>query len=147
MKRPSYLAAAFNARPFGMPIPPNWLALAAVGMLGAFLNPGFWLIGAGLELAYLWALTHHPRFRATVEARVRPGEDWDRRYREALAQLDAKSRRRQEALETRCSEIVETLAHRPGADTHTAGLTELCWLQPAFFPARVDLSAGKCRLE
>ena len=52
----SYLAAAFNARPFGMPIPPNWFALAAFGLLGAFVDPGFWLIGAGLEALYLWAL-------------------------------------------------------------------------------------------
>ena len=45
----SYVAAAFNARPFGMPVPPNWFAVAAVVLLGAFVNPGLWLIGAGLE--------------------------------------------------------------------------------------------------
>jgi len=44
----SYFAAAFNARPFGMPIPPNWFAVAAFALLGAFVNPGLWLVGAGL---------------------------------------------------------------------------------------------------
>ena len=45
--RRSYLAAAFNARPFGMPMPPNWFGVAAFGLLGALVDPGFWLIGAG----------------------------------------------------------------------------------------------------
>ena len=39
MKTQSYLAAAFNARPLGMPMPPNWFGLAAFGLLGAFVNP------------------------------------------------------------------------------------------------------------
>ena len=64
----SYLAAAFNARPFGMPIPPNWFGVVAFALLGAFVNPGFWLIGAGLEGLYLWALSKNPRFRALVDS-------------------------------------------------------------------------------
>ena len=52
-----YWWAAFNAKPFGMPIPPNWFGLAAIALLGAFLNPGLWLFGAGLELAYLKTLS------------------------------------------------------------------------------------------
>ena len=44
-----YVRAAFNARPFGMFVAPNWVGVAAFGLLG-FLNPGFWLLGAGLEL-------------------------------------------------------------------------------------------------
>ena len=63
-----YLKAAFIARPFGMPIPPNWLGLAAAVMLGALLHPGFWLIGAGLELAYLKLLTSSRRFRDVVDS-------------------------------------------------------------------------------
>ena len=44
-----YLSAAFNARPMGMFVAPNWVGIAAFGILGA-ANPGFWVIGAGLEL-------------------------------------------------------------------------------------------------
>ena len=47
----SYLAAAFNARPFDMPVPPNWFGVAAFALLGAFVNPG-WL----KALAYLVAV-------------------------------------------------------------------------------------------
>src|SRR5438552_1778824 len=64
----SYLAAAFNARPLGMPIPPNWFGLAAFALLGAFVDPGFWLIGAGLEGLYLWLLAANARFRNVVDA-------------------------------------------------------------------------------
>ena len=67
-ERPSYLKAAFNARPLGMPIPPNWFGLAAFGLLGALVNPGLWLIGLGLEGLYLWTLSRNPRFRNVVDA-------------------------------------------------------------------------------
>ena len=49
-----YVTAAFNARPFGMFVAPNWVGLAAFGLLGV-VNPGFWVLGAGLELGYLLA--------------------------------------------------------------------------------------------
>jgi len=41
-----YVRAAFNARPIGMWIPPNWIGLGVFGFLGV-LNPGFWVLGAG----------------------------------------------------------------------------------------------------
>ena len=44
----NYVAAAFNARPLGMFVAPNWVGLAALGLLG-IANPGFWVLGAGLE--------------------------------------------------------------------------------------------------
>ena len=65
--KPSYLSKAFNARPFGMPIPPNWFGLATFGFLGAFIHPGLWLIGLGLEGIYLWALSQNARFRKVGE--------------------------------------------------------------------------------
>jgi len=45
-----YVSAAFSARPLGMFVAPNWIGLAAAGLLGV-VNPGFWVLGAGLELA------------------------------------------------------------------------------------------------
>ena len=35
--RPSYWWAAFNAKPLGMPVPPNWFGIAAFGLLGLAL--------------------------------------------------------------------------------------------------------------
>ena len=65
----SYVRAAFNARPLGMPIPPNWLFLAGVALLGT-IDRGFLVLGAGLELAYLAMLSGNERFRRTVRARA-----------------------------------------------------------------------------
>src|SRR5262249_36813009 len=62
-----YLKSAFSARPWGMPIPPNWLGLAGFGML-TFINPGFFIIGVGAELAYLLALSTSQRFQNYVNA-------------------------------------------------------------------------------
>lgn len=63
-----YVREAFNASP-RIPglgnIPLNWLGLASVATLG-LLHPGFLLVGAGLELAYLAALSNNPRFQNYV---------------------------------------------------------------------------------
>ena len=66
--KPNYWWEAFNARPLGMPIPPNWFGIAAFGLLGALINPGLWLVGLGLEGLYLWTIGSNARFRNTVDA-------------------------------------------------------------------------------
>ncbi len=103
----TYLGAAFNARPLGMPIPPNWLGLVAVGLLG-LVSPGFWLIGAGVELGYLLMLTSSARFRATVDAGHQQSThgDWEARRAALIERLPAEERRRQEALEERCRVVL-----------------------------------------
>jgi hypothetical protein len=103
-----YLAEAFSARPFGMLIPPNWIGLGAVGLLGV-LNPGFWLIGAGLEVAYLLVLSHHPRFRSIVEGKLLSAEKdrGDKEMEAILRRLDPARRERFLALRTRCEEILD----------------------------------------
>lgn len=102
-----YLREAFNARPLGMPIPPNWIALGAFGLLGA-LNPGFWIIGAGLELAYLLGLSHLPRFRALVDGKklAQANAEAQRRLDAAAAQIDGDRRRRFVDLRNTCVEIL-----------------------------------------
>lgn len=143
MSRRSYLGAAFNARPLGMPIPPNWFGLAAFALLGALVNPGFLLIGAGLELAYLWTLARSPRFRALVDGRAdadAAAERLDARYAAVAEALPAVDRRRQEELEARCAEIVETLAARGDASLQAEGLAELAWLHLRLLAARVALA-------
>ena len=63
-----YIRAAFNARPAGMFVPPNWVGVGIFGLLGV-LNPGLWLIGAGLELAYLHSLSSNRRFRNLINGK------------------------------------------------------------------------------
>lgn len=120
MKKPgfwSYVRAAFNARPLGMPIPPNWIFLAAVAMLGT-IDRGFLVLGAGLELAYLGLLSGNERFRRVVRARAGSGETsaWQQTVDRLTKQLSTFDRERQEALDARCREIVEDLERAASLD-------------------------------
>jgi hypothetical protein len=103
-----HVRAAFNARPIGMFIPPNWVGLAGFGLLG-MLNPGFWLIGIGLEMAYLGILVTNERFQRTVVAgkQSETRRDWQRRIEILIQQLGAENQRRYRNLESRCSSILE----------------------------------------
>jgi hypothetical protein len=90
-----------------MPIPPNWIGLAAFGVLG-LLNPGFWILGAGLELGYLLACVSSKRFRDLVDARIRlrQGDDAESRVRKVLVKLGAAERERFAVLDARCRTIL-----------------------------------------
>jgi hypothetical protein len=61
-----YVIAAFNARPSGMFVPPNWIGLGAILLL-SLVEPAFLLLGVGLELGYLNVLSSSPRFRRVVD--------------------------------------------------------------------------------
>jgi hypothetical protein len=90
-----------------MPIPPNLVGLAGFALAGV-LNPGFWLIGAGMELAYLLLVAHNPRFRAVIdakrlyEARQRDKTSVD----QALTRLSPERLERFAALRHRCEQIL-----------------------------------------
>ena len=98
-----YLAAAFVARPripgLGA-FPLNLLAVAAFAALGV-ANPAFWLLGLGLETAYLFGLATNGRFRNVVDAgaapprRERTGPSPD----ELARQIGQPGRRRLEGLQ------------------------------------------------
>lgn len=134
----SYIAAAFNARPFGMPVPPNWFAVAAFALLGAFVNPGLWLVGAGLEGLYLWALSRNSRFRATVDANGK-GEDWQARYNSLSYHLDEDARRRQESIEAQAREIVDLLSRTGATDLQKSDVRQMAWLHLKLLAARASV--------
>lgn len=138
-RKPSYWWAAFNARPLGMPIPPNWFGLAAFALLGAFVSPGFLVLGAGLELAYLAGLSSNRRFRKTVDATVDADDPAERRYRELLDALSAAQRQRQLQLEARAGEIMTTLGNSPLMSSHADSLEQLVWLHLRLLGARQAL--------
>jgi len=135
-RKPSYLWAAFNARPLGMPIPPNWFGLAAVGLLAAFVSPGFLLLGAGAEIGYLLWLSRSERFRRTVDAAASAEDPGDRRYRDLLGSLSAVQRKRQEQLEGRAREIMGSLGGSPLMASHADSLEQLVWLHLRLLGAR-----------
>jgi hypothetical protein len=137
-ERRSYIAAAFNARPLGMPVPPNWFALATFGLLGFFVNPGFWLIGAGLEGLYLWALARNPRFQATVDASN--GEsDWHSRYGTLYGLLDEDSCNRQDVIEHRAREIIDLLSRTGATETQKSDVRQMAWLHLKLLAARASI--------
>lgn len=127
-----YLAAAFSARPLGMPIPPNWLGLAAFGLLG-LVNPGLWLIGAGLEAGYLFWLSHSPRFRAVVDGRQQQMQNrdeatrWESSRARLVEQLPKADRQRLAMLEDRCHEVLDqqTRLDAGGVEMQRSGLGRL----------------------
>lgn len=124
-----YLWSAFNARPLGMPLPPNWFVLAAFALLGAFVSPGFWLLGAGLELGYLLLLARSARFRRAVDARhVQPADPAIQRYEATVALLNPTQRARQQAVEARAREVLQLLSRSALMASHASSLEQLVWL-------------------
>lgn len=138
--KPSYLAAAFNAKPLGMPIPPNWFYLAAMGLLGALASPGFLLLGLGGEILYLWTLSQNPRFRRTVDADNWQADPVDQRYQGLLDQIDGDARERQSRIEHRASDILRGLQASPMMSGHADSLEQLVWLHLRLLAARASVS-------
>lgn len=143
----SYLAAAFNARPLDMPVPPNWFGIAAFALLGALVNPGFWLIGLGLEGLYLWTLSRNQRFQATVDA-ASGQTSWHERYRTLSAYLDQNARDEQVAIEQRANEIVDLLSRTGATETQMSDVRQMAWVHLKLVAARASVlqviaSAGR----
>jgi hypothetical protein len=135
----NYLAAAFNAKPLGMPIPPNWFGIAAFGLLGALVNPGLWLIGLGLEGLYLWAVSKHPRFRNFVDAEAGV-TDSSARYENLLAHLDKVAQSRQYDIEREAAEIVGLLQRSEGHGSQIGDIRQLAWLHLKMLAARASFA-------
>ncbi|MDQ3486765.1 MAG: hypothetical protein M3468_03410, partial [Acidobacteriota bacterium] len=130
----SYVAAAFNARPFGMFVAPNWVGLAAMGLLG-IANPGFWVLGAGLELGYLLTLATNDRFQRAVASGPLSASrsEWNGRINRLLGRLDEEDRGRYAALAERCGSIIELQTHGGsdtpiGIETQADSLGRLSWM-------------------
>lgn len=128
-----YVSAAFNARPAGMFVPPNWIGLGVFGLLG-LLNPGFWIIGLGCELGYLGWLGTNPKFQNLVEGNrlLDAQRDWQSRLYKLILQLPPEDQQRYRALEARCQEILQHQARgavlAPGLQEQGTGLGRLVWI-------------------
>ena len=127
-----YVRAAFNARPFGMFMPPNWIGLGAFALLG-LTDPWFWVLGLGLELGYLSLLVTNPRFQRTVHAGAPgPARDWQQTISTLLGRLGEADRRRYLLLDTRCRAIHDQQMPSgrvpDGLDAQRDGLGRLLWM-------------------
>ena len=140
-----YVTAAFNARPMGMFVAPNWVGLAAFGLLGV-ANPGFWVLGAGLELGYLLTLATNSRFQRTVDARPlsETRNEWNARIAQLTTRLTPDERERYAALAQRCASIIDLQTHggaetSPGIDAQADSLGRLSWMFLRLLVARNTL--------
>jgi len=129
-----FVRAAFNARPWGMFVAPNWVGLGAFGLLGV-MDPGFWVLGAGLELGYLLALSTNPRFQRAIssepESAVR--SEWNDRIQRLTRQLNEEDRGSYAALAERCRRIIElqdqgSAETTHGLETQADSLGRLTWM-------------------
>lgn len=130
-----YLKSAFSARPWGMLIPPNWLGLAGFGLLGILLNPGFLIIGAGAELAYLFALTTNSRFQKYVNAIAQSRNQLTSQQKldELISHLWPDGKKRFFQLQERCESVLEFYSNflNVGNDVtaqHNQSLNRFAWI-------------------
>ena len=169
-----YVKAAFSARFFGMFFSPAAAILGFFGFLGAMLNPGFFLIGIGVEIAYLFLFATHPRFQGYVQSQMQnkallaAKAQWLARINKFIQRLGEENRQRFYSLRSRCDSILEfystqmTLAPTL-IEAHTESLNKLLWIflqllmtkqailrltQGTFFPKLKDeLTAGTKKLD
>lgn len=140
-----YLRAAFSAKPFGMFVAPNWIGLAAFGVLG-LTNPGFWLVGAGLELAYLLGLASNGRFQRVIDRRATDGSEaeWKARMEAMVRRLTDTDQARYVAFVSRCRTILDQFAQQdPTGSTvkvQSENLSKLIWVYLRLLLARRAMS-------
>ena len=146
-----YYKAAFFARRRvkglgGMPL--NVLFLLGTGVAG-LLNPGIWLIGAGVEMAFLTWLSHNQRFRALVrgEHLRRQALTADQQLEAVVSSLSPESQARWKRLQQRCRQIRETSASlAPGLeatdDPVKSGLESLLLIHGRLLASREALQTA-----
>jgi hypothetical protein len=138
-----YIKAAFNARPFGMFVAPNWVGIAAFGVAG-LVNPGFWLLGAGAELFYLFTLATNRRFQRAVSGDPEPISDgeWKKKQDQLIARLSDTDQARYVAFVARCRAILDQFEQQDsnGAQVQAANLSKLTWVYLRLLLARRTLS-------
>jgi hypothetical protein len=103
-----------------MPIPPLWFGAAAFALLGVFVDPAFYVIGAGATAACAGLIASSPRFQRTVDAAGRepPMDEQD----SLLTRLDPASRERQAKLESQCTELQRVLESANAGSEHINGV-------------------------
>jgi methyl-accepting chemotaxis protein len=130
-----FFFSAFNAKPVGMFISPNWIGISAFGLLGVFLNPGFLLLGAGLELAYLFGMINNPRFQQYVRgvelSKASMGRQ--KQFLTMINNLVPEAKTRFERLQRRCLSILDFYQKSVAVEIeiiqrHNQSLNKFLWI-------------------
>jgi hypothetical protein len=107
---------------------------AAFGLLGFFVNPGFYLIGAGVTAACVGLVAGNARFRNAIDAaELPPAPDQQGLL---LERLDAQSKARQAKLEEQCRELQRVLEAANAGSDHIRGVWQLAQLHLRLLVAR-----------
>ncbi len=131
-----YVKAAFLRRaklPALGHMPLNLTGLAAVGLLGLW-NPGFWLLGIAIEIAYLVLKANSPRFQKLIqgEALLQQQKGGEQKIQQVMQSLSPASMERYRRLLDQCRMILGL--HGPADPSGTLGdlrggsLNQLLWL-------------------
>ena len=135
--RPSlwdYVREAFNAKPIGMFLPPNWAMLGGFGLAGYLHDPGWLVLGAGVELGYLLLLGTNVRFQRFVAGKLSAGgsREVEQRWQRLVASLPDMDKRRYAALAQRCQAVLEQQfpgdTSAPGYASQSDSLGRLTWM-------------------
>ncbi|MBM3464704.1 MAG: hypothetical protein FJX76_21615 [Armatimonadetes bacterium] len=132
-----YVKKAFFIKP-NIPslgeVPVNVLAVFGVAVLG-LLNPGFWLLGAGLEVGYLALVSSDPRFRKWADAIQQASASGDQQARKMaiLRGLTPPRQMRYNRLEASCAQMLQSSRNFGGkasvVDQQTCdSLNRLLWI-------------------
>lgn len=116
-------------------MPINYLGLAAFAVLG-LANPGFWLLGAALELGYLTWLSSNPSFQKVVRGRRLQAakRGWESQLHETLQRLSEPSQERYRRLLAQCRSILGVARALDQDDfgslhqVRTGGLNQMLWI-------------------
>jgi hypothetical protein len=130
-----YFLSAFNAKPSGMFISPNWIGLSCAALLGILINPGFLILGTGLELAYLVGLVNNSRFRRYVQGigLSQDALDKQKQLQIIIDTLLPESKVRFQRLQRRCISILEFYKKSVTIETqvighHSQSLNKFMWI-------------------
>jgi hypothetical protein len=146
-----YLKKAFWAGPT-LPglgrLPVNALAALGFAILGLG-HPAFWLLGAGLETAYLATLASHPRFQRLVDAqrRSQTTAQVEEGRQELIRKLDPAARKRLTLLEEKRERILQLAREsRAGAfelESQRDALDRMAWIYLKLLVGRHHLEASR----
>lgn len=117
------------------------LAVLALFALAGLLHPGFWLLGAALEVGYVVSLAGNDRFRKLVQAlrvtrrterAIRRGGSLAQHQASLLGVLDTAGRLRYQKLAAVCAAVLQTADGSSGpvggTELRSGGLDQLLWI-------------------
>ena len=148
-----YLKKAFWAGPTVSGL--GRLPLNALGVLGFTIlgagHPAFWLLGAGLEAAYLATLASHPRFQRLVDAQRRSQSvsQVEEGRQELISKLDSTARKRLALVEEKCERILQLARESGGGafelESQRDALDRILWTYLKLLVGRHHLEASGTR--